>query len=106
MINSLKSPLHLLAASLLVGGLSFASVASAIQIEVQPDGDVPDQTDVKMDVAETDTIGDIKGRLETTDAGYPPEMQHLYLGDKELKDDEKIKDLGIKEGDVLVLKLR
>lgn len=106
MISSLKSPLRLLAASLLVGGLSFASVASAIQIEVQPDGDAPDQPDVKMDVAETDTIGDIKSRLETTDAGYPPEIQVLYLRGNELKDDAQIKDLDIKEGDVLVLKLR
>jgi hypothetical protein len=109
MISSYKSPLRFLAASLLVGGLSFASIAGAVKITIDPEGNVPDQPTVEKDFPGSTTIGSIKGWLETTDAGYPPELYALYFIDQEkkeikLEDGKTIDSYGIKEGDTLILK--
>jgi hypothetical protein len=110
MISSLKSPLRLLAASLLVGGLLFASIASAFQtkinITVDPQGSpaMDNQPNEKLSFSPDETIQRIKEILETRDGGYPPELHDLYLNGTKLEDNKTLKESGIKEGDTLVLK--
>lgn len=106
MIGWLESPLRLLTASLLAGGLlSFAGVAIAIEIKVDPQGKYLDsQPTETMNFKADETIQRIKEVLETTDGGYPPELHDLYLGDKKLEDNKTLEGSGIKEGDTLILK--
>ena len=80
-----------------------------MKITIDPEGNVPDQPTVTKDFQESATIGSIKAWLETTDAGYPPELYTLYFVNKEkeeikLEDDKTIDSYGIKEEDTLVLK--
>ncbi len=118
MISSLKSPLRVLAASLLVGGLSFASVASAEKIFVETKTGTKDQIEtafqgesesgvrptifpVEVELGENTTVSDVKARMEEKTA-VPQEFQGLSFNDKPLEDDgKKLKDYGIKDQDKL-----
>lgn len=116
MISSYKSPLRFLAASLLVGGLSFASIAYAAKINITVETDPKTEADieaaaageaerdvmeifpVKLEVDEdTVTVGYVKDRMEEKTA-VPPEFQNLRFGETELKEDnKKLKDYGVKD---------
>ncbi|WP_368563529.1 ubiquitin-like domain-containing protein [Pseudoxanthomonas sp. UTMC 1351] len=120
MISSHKTPLRFLAASLLVSGLSFASIVSAakINITIQTDQGTEDAIEkafgaeveierkeifpVELEVDEdTVTVGYIKERMEEKTA-VPPEFQTLEFKNTKLEGDEKkLKDYGIKDQDKL-----
>lgn len=114
MISSLKSPLRFLAASLLVGGLSFASVAHAAKIKIFVETDPSTENavetaargeagrddieifPVELEVDEdTVTVGYVKDRMEEKTA-VPPEFQEVSFESKVLEDG-KLANYGIKD---------
>lgn len=109
MISSYKSPLRFLAASLLVSGLSFASIASAAEInisvvtdpKVEADMEAAAGAEVERDSKEifpvelkvdedTTTVGYVKDRMEEK-TGVPPELQTLEFNGTKLENDKTLK---------------
>jgi ubiquitin len=59
---------------------------------------------IKITVKDSDTIGDLKGKIEAVD-GIPPNLQRLIFASTELEDDRTLSDYNIQEKSVLHLML-
>jgi hypothetical protein len=116
MISSYKFPLRFLAASLLVGGLSFASIANAAKISITVEDDPKTGADIfPMHLNEIEdseiTVRYIKDRIEDQ-TGFPHEEQILSFDGKELEDknaagkENTMKDYKIGDKATLRLKLK
>jgi ubiquitin len=60
---------------------------------------------IKITVKDSDTIGDLKGKIEAVD-GIPPHLQRLIFAGTELEDARTISNYNIQEESVLHLMLR
>lgn len=117
MFRSYKSPLRFLAAGLLVAGLSFASIASAADINITIQAD-PKTTaaatnesgekmfPLQLTVDDTVNVGYIKDRIEDK-TGFPAPEQILHhpTQNDELDNGKPITG-SIKNGDTLLLTMK